>query len=88
MSFDEPKSMWVKDWYTPGSSELSGDMGYALKIKLNGWHRCHKMDRQPSVTTHEVLDLNQWRYNDKVPIRRASQDETVALDTDELNNFK
>lgn len=86
MSYDEPKSLWVKDWYTPASSELSGEMGYSIKIKLNGWHRSKQSDKKHLVvTTRDVLDLNQWRYNDKIPVvRRESRDEAVVTEADEF----
>ena len=86
MSYDEPKSLWVKDWYTPASSELSGEMGYSIKIKLNGWHRSKQSDKKHLVvTTRDVLDLHQWRYNDKIPVvRRESRDEAVVTEADEF----
>lgn len=74
MSFDKPPSLWVKDWYTPDSGEFS-EMGYASKIKLNGWHRSQQAARKLLFVSHDVLDLSQWRYNDKIPIRRTSRDE-------------
>lgn len=86
MNYDEQKSLWVKDWYTPDSNEFSGEMGYSMKIKLNGWHRSKQSDKKPPVvTTRDVLDLNQWRYNDKIPVvRRESRDEAVATEADEF----
>ncbi|XYA00515.1 hypothetical protein QA089_003054 [Meyerozyma guilliermondii] len=74
------------NWYTPASSELSGEMGYSIKIKLNGWHRSKQSDKKHSVvTTRDVLDLNQWRYNDKIPVvRRESRDEAVVTEADEF----
>ncbi|KAK6460655.1 hypothetical protein DFJ63DRAFT_320802 [Scheffersomyces coipomensis] len=92
---------WVKDWYSPTlvSSQSKDDDSTASlvdSIKLKGWVKTnlnHKLLNQSSSSSNsnvynpnDILDLNQWKYYNGVPITDHSRKSSIVdrvLDNDD-----
>lgn len=62
--------VWVNDWYVPESFENVND------IKLKGWHKVtvtNENHPQVSLSGKDVVDLNNMKYYEEVPILSHSE---------------